>query len=191
MTPLSDAFLESLADRAGREGLADALFTSVATAIGELTIVTGAAGIVRIGFERDESLARVAEVLGSRVLRSDRELADAGARIAAYVEGDLGGELGLAFDLALVRSPFRRQVLEILGNDVGRGRTVSYGDLAALAGNPKAARAVGSACATNPIPLVVPCHRVLPSSGRVGNYGLGGPEIKRRLLRLEGALTGE
>ena len=66
-----------------------------------------------------------------------------------------------------------------------RGKTVSYGELAARAGNPKAARAVGTACARNPIPIVVPCHRVLPGTGALGNYG-GGPERKRALLELEG-----
>jgi methylated-DNA-[protein]-cysteine S-methyltransferase len=76
-------------------------------------------------------------------------------------------------------------VLEKL-RDVPRGETVSYGELAARAGNPKASRAVGSACATNPIPIVVPCHRVLPSTGKLGNYA-GGPERKRTLLTLEGA----
>jgi methylated-DNA-[protein]-cysteine S-methyltransferase len=81
-------------------------------------------------------------------------------------------------------APFRRAVLEKL-REVPRGQTVSYGELAARSGNPKAARAVGTACARNPIPIVVPCHRVLPGTGRLGNYG-GGPERKRVLLELEG-----
>jgi methylated-DNA-[protein]-cysteine S-methyltransferase len=75
-------------------------------------------------------------------------------------------------------------VLEKL-REVPRGETVSYGELAARAGNPKASRAVGTACALNPIPIVVPCHRVLPSTGRLGNYA-GGPERKQTLLTLEG-----
>ena len=70
---------------------------------------------------------------------------------------------------------------------VHRGETVRYGELAARVGHPKAARAAGTACATNPIPIVVPCHRVLPSTGGVGNYG-GGPPRKVQLLELEGAL---
>ena len=68
-----------------------------------------------------------------------------------------------------------------------RGETVTYGELAARAGNPKASRAVGTACARNPIPIVVPCHRVLPGSGGIGNYA-GGPDRKRTLLELEGLL---
>lgn len=191
MTPLPDTFIESLAAEAVREGLADALFTPVPSPIGTLTVVSGPKGIVRIGFAEDhpdELLAEVAGVLGPRVLRSERELAQVRETIAAYLEGDLPGDLELPYDLALVRSPFRRAVLETLEHEVHRGETVSYGALAARAGNPKAARAAGSACATNPIPLVVPCHRVLPGGGGVGNYGLGGPAVKRRLLQLEGVL---
>ena len=189
MTPLPDHLLESVAAQAVREGLADALFTSVKTPIGELTLVQGARGIVRIGFTDglDQDLAGVAAVLGPRILRSDRELTAARDTLSAYLEGD-SEDLDIPVDYALVRSDFRRRVLEILHDDVPRGHTVSYGTLAARAGNPKAARAAGSACATNPIPLVVPCHRVLPGTGRVGNYGLGGPEIKKLLLTLEGAL---
>jgi methylated-DNA-[protein]-cysteine S-methyltransferase len=70
---------------------------------------------------------------------------------------------------------------------VRRGETVTYGELAARAGNPKAFRAVGTACARNPIPIVVPCHRVLPGGGGIGSYG-GGPARKRALLELEGAI---
>ena len=86
-----------------------------------------------------------------------------------------------------MHAPFRRAVLEKL-REVPRGQTVSYGELAARAGNPRASRAVGSACARNPIPIVVPCHRVLPSTGKLGNYG-GGPERKRALLELEGSVS--
>ena len=189
MTPLPDHLLESFAAEAVREGLADALFSVVDTPIGRLVIVQGGHGIVRIGFEAGEGdalLAGVAGVLGPRVLRSERELGAARDAVSAYLEGD-DEELDLPVDLALVRSPFRRTVLEHLRR-VPRGTTVSYGALALAAGNPKAARAVGSACATNPIPLLVPCHRVLPGTGRVGNYGLGGPAVKTRLLQMEGAL---
>ena len=83
-------------------------------------------------------------------------------------------------DLRLARAPFRHAVLEHL-REVPRGQTVSYGELAARAGNPKAARAVGTACARNPVPIVVPCHRVLPGTGRLGSYR-GGPERKAALL---------
>jgi methylated-DNA-[protein]-cysteine S-methyltransferase len=193
MTPLPDNLLESLAAEAVSEGLADALFTTLSTPIGRLLVVEGRHGVVSLGFEagdHDRVLRDVAAALGPRILRSHKELAQTSDTISAYLEGD-SEDLDIPVDFALVRSDFRRRVLEHLHTDVPRGRTVSYGALAASAGNPKAARAAGSACATNPIPLIVPCHRVLPGTGRVGNYGLGGPEIKKRLLRLEGALPPE
>ena len=189
MTPLPDHLLESLAAEAINEGLADALFTTVSTPIGRLVVVQGARGVVRVGFddERDDHLlAEVAGVLGPRILRSRRELAATGEAIEVYLEGD-STELDLPVDFALVRSDFRRRVLEILHDDVPRGGTVSYGTLAARAGNPKAARAAGTACATNPIPLIVPCHRVVRTDGYIGQYSLGGPENKRTILAVEGA----
>lgn len=189
MTPLPDTLLETLAAEAVREGLADALFTRVHTPIGDLTVVSGDRGIVRVGFHEDPEdviLADVAEGIGPRVLRADAQLADVREQLQAFLEED-GGELDLPYDLRLVRSPFRRRVLEVLASEVGRGDTIRYGELAARSGNPKAARAAGTACATNPIPIVVPCHRVLPSTGGVGNYG-GGPPRKVQLLELEGAL---
>jgi methylated-DNA-[protein]-cysteine S-methyltransferase len=190
MTPLPDSLLESVAAQAVREGLADALFTTVSTPIGRLLVVSGERGIVRVGFEEqpeDEVLAEVAAGIGPRILRSRRELADVAESLQGYLEGERAGDLGLPYDLSLVRSPFRRQVLERLARDVHRGDVVRYGELAALVGHPKAARAAGTACATNPVPIVVPCHRVLPSGGGVGNYGGGAPR-KVQLLELEGAL---
>jgi methylated-DNA-[protein]-cysteine S-methyltransferase len=189
MTPLPESLLESVAAAAVREGLADAIFTRLATPIGRLLVVQGPRGLVRIAFEGepdDRVLAEVAHVLGPNVIGSDRELAAERDALSDYLEGDATG-LALPVDLRLMRTPFRRTVLETLRRDVHRGETVSYGELAAAAGNPRAARAVGTACARNPVPIVVPCHRVLPGTGRLGNYG-GGPERKRALLELEGAL---
>lgn len=189
MTPLSEKFLDSLASAAVREGLADAVFTRVSTPIGRLLVVQGAEGIVRIGFEEepeDRLLADVAVGLGPRIVASDRELETARDALSAYLEGD-SESLVLPVDLRLARAPFRRDVLETLHREVGRGATISYGALAARSGHPRAARAVGTACARNPVPLVVPCHRVLPSTGGVGQYG-GGVARKVALLELEGAL---
>jgi methylated-DNA-[protein]-cysteine S-methyltransferase len=186
MTPLPESLLESVAAAAVREGLADALFTRLDTPIGRLLVVNGPQGLVRIAFEgepEDRTLAEVAAALGPNVIGSDRELAAERDALSAYFEG--GTDPDLPVDLRLATAPFRRVVLERL-QEVPRGQTVSYGELAARAGNPKAARAVGTACATNPIPIVVPCHRVLPGTGKLGNYG-GGPERKRALLELEGA----
>ncbi len=189
MTPLSEKFLDSLASAAVREGLADAVFTRVSTPIGRLLVVQGAEGIVRIGFEEepeDGLLADVAVGLGPRIVASDRELETARDALSAYLEGD-SESLVLPVDLRLARAPFRRDVLETLHREVARGATISYGALAARSGHPRAARAVGTACARNPVPLVVPCHRVLPSTGGVGQYG-GGVARKVALLELEGSL---
>ena len=186
MTPLPESLLESVASAAVREGLADALFTRLSTPIGRLLVVSGPAGIVRVAFEgerEDVALAEVAAALGPNVIGSDRELASSRDALSAYFEA--GEPLTLPVDLRLAAAPFRRAVLERL-REVPLGETVSYGELAARAGNPKAARAVGTACARNPVPVVVPCHRVLPSTGKLGAYA-GGPERKRALLDLEGA----
>jgi methylated-DNA-[protein]-cysteine S-methyltransferase len=189
MTPLSEKFLDSLASAAVREGLADAVFTRLNTPIGRLLVVEGAEGIVRIGFEEeaeDVLLADVASGLGPRIVASDRELEAARDALSAYLEGD-SDTLELPVDLRLARAPFRREVLETLHREVERGATISYGALAQRSGHPRAARAVGSACARNPVPLVVPCHRVLPSGGGVGQYA-GGVARKVALLELEGVL---
>jgi methylated-DNA-[protein]-cysteine S-methyltransferase len=189
MSPLPTALLESVAAAAVQEGLADAVFTRLASPLGRLLVVQGPTGLVRISFAEepeDATLAGVAAALGPRIVGSDRELQGVRDALSAYLEGD-SDRLDLPVDLRLMAAPFRRRVLEALHRDVGRGETVTYGALAARAGNPRAARAAGTACARNPVPLVVPCHRVLPGSGGIGAYG-GGPERKRALLELEGAI---
>jgi methylated-DNA-[protein]-cysteine S-methyltransferase len=189
MTPLPDTLLEAVASAAVREGLADAVFTRLDTPIGRLLVVQGPRGIARVAFEEeadDAVLADIAAELGPRVVASDRELAVARDTISAYLEGE-GDTLDLPVDLELVHAPFRRAVLETLHDTVGRGEVVTYGALAERSGRPKAFRAAATACARNPVPLVVPCHRVLPSGGGIGNYG-GGPARKEALLRLEGVL---
>ncbi len=192
MTPLPEALLADLAAAAVAEGLADAVYTRLDSPIGRLLVVSGPAGICRIGFEDESDDAQLAEVaarLGPRVVASDAELAAVRDALGEYFEG--GSRDGLAaldVDLALVASPFRRTVLETLRASVAPGATTSYGSLGARAGHPRAARAVGTAMARNPVPIVVPCHRVLPGSGGVGSYA-GGPARKRALLQLEGHLV--
>ena len=185
---LPQHLLDRIASAAVAEGLADAVYTRLKTPIGTLTVVQGARGVVRVGFEAepvDALLAEVAAGLGPRIVASDQELSATRDALEAYFEGT-DEALDLPVDLALVRSAFRRDALTEL-RSVGAGQVVTYGELARRIDHPRAARAIGSACARNPIPIIVPCHRVLPGSGGVGNYG-GGPELKRRLLAHEGAL---
>jgi methylated-DNA-[protein]-cysteine S-methyltransferase len=190
MTPLPDALLESVAAAAVREGLADAIFTRLETPIGRLLVVQGERGVVRVSFEEepeDGVLAEVAARFGPRIVGSDRELAATRDAFDAYFAGE-GDPHGLPVDLSLVAAPFRHAVLETLHDEVAPGQVVTYGDLARRAGNPRAYRAAATACARNPIPIIVPCHRVLPGGGGLGSYG-GGPERKLALLSLEGAPT--
>ncbi|MGH2759796.1 MAG: methylated-DNA--[protein]-cysteine S-methyltransferase [Actinomycetota bacterium] len=114
-----------------------------------------------------------------------REIAEAFDRFFA---GDCTKLDGIAVDYSGVENEFQRRVLQTLRQRVGPGQTISYGELAEVVGHPGAARAVGTAMARNPVPIVVPCHRVLASGGGLGGYG-GGLEMKRALLRLEGAIA--
>lgn len=187
---LAPRLLDAIASAAVREGLADAVYTRLATPIGVLLVVQGDRGVLRIGFEHEPDdllLAEVAARVGPRIVASDRELAGTRAVLSAYFAGD-DRSLDLPVDLALVRSPFRRAALTALRERVGPGEVVTYAALARRLGRPRAARAVGSACATNPVPIVVPCHRVVPGAGGVGSYA-GGAERKRRLLAHEGVRT--
>ena len=146
--------------------------------VGRLAIVASAAGLVRVEFLADASPRVRSSGDGAAAEIRDyaiRELAD-------YAAGN--GVLACPVDLAGLPE-FRQRVLMAM-RKVGRGRTISYGELAARVGSPGAARAVGSACANNPVPLWVPCHRVLASGGRLGGFS-GGLDVKRALLRLEGA----
>jgi methylated-DNA-[protein]-cysteine S-methyltransferase len=190
MTPLPESLLESVAAAAVREGLADAVFTRLSTPIGRLLVVQGREGVVRVSFEEepeDRVLAEVAAGLGPRILASDRELAATRDTLDAYFAGE-GNPQSVPVDLSLVAAPFRHAVLETLHDSVPRGEVVSYGALAQRAGNPRAYRAAATACARNPIPILVPCHRVLPGTGGIGNYA-GGVARKRTLLELEGAIA--
>jgi methylated-DNA-[protein]-cysteine S-methyltransferase len=191
MTSLPPAFLDALASAAVREGLADAVFSRLSSPLGRLLLVQGPGGVCRIAFAEepeDVTLAEVAARLGPRVVASDAELGPVRDALSEYLEGGSAAALAdVPVDLRCVSSPFRRTVLETLRREVGPGATTAYGALAARAGFPRAARAVGTAMARNPVPLVVPCHRVLPGSGGIGGYG-GGVERKRALLQLEDAL---
>ena len=143
------------------------------------------AGLVRLGFQtedHDDILDDLAERVSPRVLEAPARLDEARRELDEYFEGRRD-HFELPLDWQLSRG-FRKTVLERLYADVGYGRTVSYLELATMVGNPKASRAVGTAMATNPIPIVVPCHRVLRTGGNLGGYG-GGLPVKVKLLELE------
>jgi methylated-DNA-[protein]-cysteine S-methyltransferase len=144
-----------------------------ASPVGELTVVAGPDGVRRILMD------------GATPADGDPERDDAIAcELDEYFAGDRI-RFTVPVDLDGVTAPFRRRVLETLRDDVAYGETVAYGELAVMAGRPGAARAVGSAMATCPVPILVPCHRVLAAGGSLGGYG-GKLEHKRLLLAIEG-----
>jgi methylated-DNA-[protein]-cysteine S-methyltransferase len=116
-----------------------------------------------------------------------KEVKEIAAGFRRFVEGDAHGLDPIPVDLSSVDNEFHRTVLATLHDRVGPGQTISYGELAEAVGHPGAARAVGTVMAQNPVPLVVPCHRVLAAGGKLGGYG-GGLDMKEGLLRLEGAI---
>jgi methylated-DNA-[protein]-cysteine S-methyltransferase len=171
--------------RADAEGLLDVAYATTDSPIGPLLVAATDAGLVRLAFQRedtDEVLQDLAHRIAPRVVASPRRLDDVRRELDEYFDGRRDHfELPLDWRLS---SGFRKTVLEHLYADVGYGQTVSYLELATIVGNPKASRAVGTAMATNPIPIVVPCHRVLRTGGNLGGYG-GGLENKVKLLALE------
>jgi methylated-DNA-[protein]-cysteine S-methyltransferase len=171
--------------RAEREGLVDVAYASVDTPIGPLLVAGTDAGLVRLGFSieaRDDILQDLADRISPRVIESPARLDEVRRELDEYFEGDRT-DFDVPIDWQLSHG-FRKTVLETLFDDVRYGRTVSYLELATMVGNPKASRAVGTAMATNPIPIVVPCHRVLRTGGQLGGYG-GGLPVKVQLLELE------
>jgi methylated-DNA-[protein]-cysteine S-methyltransferase len=175
-----------LEDAAAREGLLEVGYRTVDTPVGTLLLAATPRGLVRIAYAsegHDAVLQNLAQRVSPRVLNAPRRLDPVARELDEYFAGQRR-----RFDLPLdwqLSAGFRRAVLTRLPT-IGYGHTASYGKVAALAGNPKAVRAVGTACATNPLPVVVPCHRVVRADGSIGGY-LGGPAAKRTLLDLEAA----
>jgi methylated-DNA-[protein]-cysteine S-methyltransferase len=178
---LRDA-LGRAAARADAEGLVDVAWTRHDTPIGSLLLAATETGVVLISFESSErATERLALEVSARVMEGTDRLDPTRRELDEYFAGTR-----LAFDLPLdwqLSRGFRREVLAELV-EVPYGRTVSYKDLAVASGRPQAFRAVGSAMSTNPLPVVVPCHRVLTSSGQLGGYA-GGTDAKSWLLALE------
>ncbi len=156
------------------------------TPIGPVTIVVGALGVRAIAFSDEHAETVLRGAVPGRVRSVARELDEWFVGGRRHFECDI--------DLNDVAGPFARSVLETLTRDVGWGETVSYGELAAMAGSPRAARAVGTTMAHNPIPFMVPCHRVVAAGGKLGGYGgtndgeAASLAIKRWLLMHEGVL---
>jgi methylated-DNA-[protein]-cysteine S-methyltransferase len=176
-----------LAVTAANEGILDVAYRTIDSPVGTLLIAATEQGLVRVAYsteDHDAVLQSLADRISPRVLRSADRMDLAARELGEYFAGRRR-EFDLPLDWRLATG-FRRTVLGTLATDVGYGRTASYAAVAQLAGNPKAVRAVGTACATNPLPVVVPCHRVVRTDGGIGGY-LGGVEAKQTLLALEAA----
>jgi methylated-DNA-[protein]-cysteine S-methyltransferase len=175
--------LDRVARQADAEGLLDVAWTTTDTPIGPLMLAATPTGLVSINFgdETDRFTEDLADKVSPRVLRAPARLDPTRRQLDEYFAGDRR-DFDLTLDWRLSKG-FRNRILHDLVG-VPYGHTVSYKDLAERAGSPGASRAVGSAMATNPIPIVVPCHRVLRTGGNLGGYG-GGLETKVKLLALE------
>jgi methylated-DNA-[protein]-cysteine S-methyltransferase len=179
------ALHDRLAAQAEADGMLDVAYRTLDTPVGTLLLAATETGLVRVAYSiegHDEVLQNLATKISPRVLSAPRRLDAVAREIDEYFAGRRH-RFGLPLDHRL-SAGFRREVLAQLPS-IGYGHTASYGTIAAAVGHPKAFRAVGTACATNPLPIVVPCHRVVKSGGELGNYR-GGPAAKRFLVELEG-----
>jgi len=180
----------ALGDAAAERGLLDVAYATADTPIGSLVVAVTPRGLVRLVFswkeDVDAVLDDIAARLSPRIMESPARTDAVRRQLDEYFHGRR-----TAFDVPIdweLSRGFRRAVLERCAR-IPYGTVTTYKDLAAEAGSPRASRAVGSAMATNPVPIVVPCHRVLRTGGHLGGYG-GGLDRKQWLLKLEGALLG-
>jgi methylated-DNA-[protein]-cysteine S-methyltransferase len=181
------ASLNRLAERAAAEGLLDVAYATADSPFGPLLLATTPQGLVRLGLpnqDADDLLIDLARRVSPRVLEAPGRLEQARRELDLYFGGKLT-EFDLPLDWRLSRD-FRRRVLRAIAR-IPYGQTRSYTEMARSAGNERAVRAAGTACGSNPLPLIVPCHRVLRTGGALGGYG-GGLPMKEGLLRLEGVL---
>jgi methylated-DNA-[protein]-cysteine S-methyltransferase len=180
---------ELLAERAAAEGLLDVAYAIVDSPLGPLVAATTPRGLVRLAYtgSRDESdvLEDLAARLSPRILEAPARLDRARRELDEYFEGERK-RFELPIDWSLTRG-FAGEVLRQTAR-IGFGKTSTYAEVASGAGSPRAVRAAGNALGANPLPVVVPCHRVLRTGGALGGY-TGGVERKQFLLRLEGALA--
>jgi methylated-DNA-[protein]-cysteine S-methyltransferase len=179
------ASLERLANRADEEGLLDVAYTMSDSPFGPLLLAATPRGLVKVslpGHDPEETLEDLAARVSPRLLEAPARLEQARRELDLYFEGKLT-EFDLPLDWRLSRD-FRRRALRAIDR-IPYGKTRSYTEIARSAGNERAVRAAGTACGANPIPIVVPCHRVLRTGGALGGYG-GGLPMKEALLELEG-----
>lgn len=180
------ALRDRLAAAAHTAGVLDVAYRTVDSPVGPLLLAATETGLVRVAYAREDHdavLQSLSDRISPRILHAPARLDTPARELAEYFAGRRH-----RFDLPLdwrLSTGFRATVLHRLPQ-VGYGHTASYAEIAQLVDNPKAVRAVGSACATNPIPLIVPCHRVVRSDGGIGEY-VGGREVKRTLLTMEAA----
>jgi methylated-DNA-[protein]-cysteine S-methyltransferase len=176
-----------IAERAEEVGLLDLAYCRVDSPIGKLLAVASPDGLIKLGFAdvpADVQLQALAEAISPRLLEAPARLDPVRRELDEYFSGDRR-----AFDLPIdwrLTGGFVQLVLRETAR-IPFGETRTYAEMAASAGSPRAFRAAGSALGANPIPIVVPCHRVLRSGGGIGGYA-GGLDVKRELLRLEGVL---
>ena len=181
-----DRLRARLAEQAEADGLLDVAYRTMDSPAGALLLAATPAGLVRVAFEledHDVVLEELSRAISPRILRSPRVVDDVARQLDEYF-----ARRRRMFDVPVdqqLAKGFRRAVLEHL-REIPYGVTESYSVVAQAVGNSKAVRAAGSACATNPIPLVVPCHRVVRSDGTYGQYR-GGPAVKHALLTMEAA----
>jgi methylated-DNA-[protein]-cysteine S-methyltransferase len=175
---------QRLVDAASAAGLLDVAYRTLDTPVGTLLLAATPKGLVRVAYAREDHdlvLERLARDVSPRILLAPERLDSVAREIEEYFAGRRSA-FGVPLDLQLSHG-FRRTVLSHL-LEIGYGKTASYAAIAKAAGNPKAVRAVGSACANNPLPVVLPCHRVVRSDGTLGQY-VGGAQAKETLLALE------
>jgi methylated-DNA-[protein]-cysteine S-methyltransferase len=185
-TAAPPALTAALARRAQAEGLADVAYATVDSPLGPLLAAVTPRGLVRLAYDLndpDDVLEDLARRVSPRVLEAPAKLDEVRRELEQYFAGERR-RFDLAVDWAMVGG-FTRRVLEATAN-IGYGDVASYREVAGRAGSPRATRATGNALGANPMPIVVPCHRVVRTGGGLGGY-TGGVERKRFLLGIEGA----
>jgi methylated-DNA-[protein]-cysteine S-methyltransferase len=183
--PVRAGATERLIARAAEESLLDVAYAEVDSPFGRLLVAGTERGVLRVAlppYEWDSLLEQIAAEISPRVLEAPERLDHVCRQLGEYFEGRRR-DFDLPLDWRLTHG-FRSKAQHAIAR-IPYGETRSYGQIAAAAGNPRAFRAAGTACGSNPLPPIVPCHRVVPAGGGVGSYG-GGPEMKRALLELEG-----